>query len=194
MIARRLNPPFIPTARSFLSASSSYFAHLCLLTRTVRNVHIRATPSTASLDGFLDLSEQTQSIPKLTGAGPFPAGSPSNEACSYSSVLTEFCVADVKFEVLGAPYSLLSVSLPASSTLYSRRGTLVGVNGKAENVTALAFLSKLIKRGADRYHAGRFHSVVTGANSAGRAADSIPLPKSIPPQEAIQFLQDHPGC
>ena len=41
---------------------------------------------------------------------------------------------DVKFEVLGAPYSLLSVALPASSVLYSRRGTLVGVNGRAENV------------------------------------------------------------
>lgn len=41
---------------------------------------------------------------------------------------------DVKFEVLGAPYSLLSVALPASSVLYSRRGTLIGVNGKAENV------------------------------------------------------------
>ena len=161
MIAHRLNPPFIPTARSFLSVSLSYSARLCPPTRTVRNVHIRATPSTASLDGFLDLSEQTQSIPKLTGAGPFPAGSPSNGACCYPSVLTEFRVADVKFEVLGAPYSLLSVSLPASSTLYSRRGTLVGVNGKVENVRPLVFLSGLIKRGTDGYHAGHFHSVIT---------------------------------
>jgi hypothetical protein len=44
------------------------------------------------------------------------------------------CAVDVQFEVLGAPYSLLSVSLPASSTLYTRRGTLAGLNGKIENV------------------------------------------------------------
>jgi len=37
-------------------------------------VHIRATPSTTSIDGIVDLSEQTQAIPKLSGAGPFPAG------------------------------------------------------------------------------------------------------------------------
>lgn len=41
---------------------------------------------------------------------------------------------DARFEVLGAPYSLLSVSLSASQKLYTRRGTLVGVSGKAENV------------------------------------------------------------
>ena len=42
---------------------------------------------------------------------------------------------DARFEVLGAPYSLLSVSLSASQQLYTRRGTLVGVSGKAENVS-----------------------------------------------------------
>jgi uncharacterized protein (AIM24 family) len=36
--------------------------------------------------------------------------------------------------VLGAPYSLLQVSLSASQKLYTRRGTLVGVSGKSENV------------------------------------------------------------
>ncbi|RDL31923.1 Altered inheritance of mitochondria protein 24, mitochondrial [Venustampulla echinocandica] len=35
--------------------------------------------------------------------------------------------ADARFEVFGAPYSLLSVSLSASQKLYTRRGTLVGV-------------------------------------------------------------------
>ena len=45
-------------------------------------------------------------------------------------------IADAKFEVLGAPYSLLSASLSASQILYTRRGTLVGVSGKAENVRA----------------------------------------------------------
>ncbi|EKD14228.1 uncharacterized protein L3040_003633 [Drepanopeziza brunnea f. sp. 'multigermtubi'] len=40
---------------------------------------------------------------------------------------------DARFEVLGAPYSLLSVSLSASQELYTRKGTLVGMSGKAEN-------------------------------------------------------------
>ncbi|KAL3429666.1 altered inheritance of mitochondria protein 24, mitochondrial [Aspergillus tetrazonus] len=42
--------------------------------------------------------------------------------------------ADARFEVIGAPYSLLSVSLSASQNLYTRRGTLVGLSGKADNV------------------------------------------------------------
>ncbi|OAL62909.1 hypothetical protein A7C99_5293 [Trichophyton rubrum] len=41
---------------------------------------------------------------------------------------------DAKFEVVGSPYSLLSVSLSASQNLYTRRGTLVGLSGKAENI------------------------------------------------------------
>lgn len=41
---------------------------------------------------------------------------------------------DAKFEVVGAPYSMLSVSLSASQNLYTRRGTLVGLSGKADNV------------------------------------------------------------
>ncbi|KAI9369953.1 mitochondrial biogenesis AIM24-domain-containing protein [Aspergillus egyptiacus] len=42
--------------------------------------------------------------------------------------------ADARFEVVGAPYSLLSVSLSASQNLYTRRGTLVGLSGKPDNV------------------------------------------------------------
>ncbi len=45
-------------------------------------------------------------------------------------------VTDARFEVLGSPYSLLSVSLSASQNLYTRRGTLVGVSGHAENVSS----------------------------------------------------------
>ena len=44
---------------------------------------------------------------------------------------------DARFEVLGAPYSLLSVSLSASQKLYTRRGTLVGVSGKLKNVSGV---------------------------------------------------------
>jgi len=41
---------------------------------------------------------------------------------------------DARFQVLGSPFSLLSVSLSASQNLYTRRGTLVGLTGKVENV------------------------------------------------------------
>jgi hypothetical protein len=44
---------------------------------------------------------------------------------------------DAKFDVIGAPYSMLSVSLSASQNLYTRRGTLVGLSGKADNVLDL---------------------------------------------------------
>ncbi|CAO2654399.1 Nn.00g111320.m01.CDS01 [Neocucurbitaria sp. VM-36] len=40
---------------------------------------------------------------------------------------------DARFEVIGTPFSLLSVSLSASQTLYTRRGTLVALSGKSEN-------------------------------------------------------------
>ncbi|KAF2640008.1 hypothetical protein P280DRAFT_401695 [Massarina eburnea CBS 473.64] len=40
---------------------------------------------------------------------------------------------DARFEVVGSPFSLLSVSLAASQTLYTRRGTLVGLSGKPEH-------------------------------------------------------------
>ncbi|KAI1385860.1 mitochondrial biogenesis AIM24-domain-containing protein [Hypoxylon trugodes] len=51
-------------------------------------------------------------------------------------------VADARFEVLGSPYSLLSVSLSASQRLYTRRGTLVAVSGKAQNAqSTLSVLS-----------------------------------------------------
>ncbi|KAF3763284.1 hypothetical protein M406DRAFT_279342 [Cryphonectria parasitica EP155] len=50
--------------------------------------------------------------------------------------------ADARFEVLGSPYSLLSVTLSASQKLYTRRGTLVTVAGKAQNAqSTLSLLS-----------------------------------------------------
>ncbi|KAK3367836.1 mitochondrial biogenesis AIM24-domain-containing protein [Podospora didyma] len=52
--------------------------------------------------------------------------------------------ADARFEVLGAPSSLLSVTLSASQRLYTRRGTLVSVAGKVENAqSTLSILSPL---------------------------------------------------
>jgi len=43
-------------------------------------------------------------------------------------------VVDARFEVLSSPFSLLSASISASQNLYTRKGTLVGFNGKPENV------------------------------------------------------------
>ncbi|KAH8668400.1 mitochondrial biogenesis AIM24-domain-containing protein [Xylariales sp. PMI_506] len=51
-------------------------------------------------------------------------------------------LADARFEVLGTPYSLLSVTLSASQRLYTRRGTLVAVSGKPQNAqSTLSLLS-----------------------------------------------------
>ncbi|KAF2876620.1 mitochondrial biogenesis AIM24-domain-containing protein [Massariosphaeria phaeospora] len=51
---------------------------------------------------------------------------------------------DARFDVVGSPFSLLSVSLAASQHLYTRRGTLVGLSGKAENtLSTLSFLEPL---------------------------------------------------
>ena len=55
---------------------------------------------------------------------------------------------DVQFEALGAPYSLLSVSLPSSTTLYSQRGTLLGVNGKVENAVSTLHMLGPLRRAA----------------------------------------------
>lgn len=43
-------------------------------------------------------------------------------------------ISDASFEVIGTPYSFLSVKISASQPLYTRRGTLVTVSGKAQNV------------------------------------------------------------
>lgn len=52
--------------------------------------------------------------------------------------------ADARFEVIGSPSSLLSVTLSASQRLYTRRGTLVSVTGKVENAqSTLSLLSPL---------------------------------------------------
>ncbi|KAL2115256.1 hypothetical protein VTJ04DRAFT_10919 [Mycothermus thermophilus] len=54
--------------------------------------------------------------------------------------------ADARFEVLGSPYSLLSVTLSASQRLYTRRGTLVSVAGEVENVQSTLSLRAPLRR------------------------------------------------
>lgn len=53
---------------------------------------------------------------------------------------------DARFEVIGSPFSLLSVSLAASQNLYTRRGTLVGVSGKIENTVSTLSLLEPFRR------------------------------------------------
>ncbi|KAJ5679779.1 Mitochondrial biogenesis protein AIM24 [Penicillium macrosclerotiorum] len=77
--------------------------------RQTRCVQIRATPSEE---------------PTLNGDHLPLASTPSSAESR-----------DARFDVIGAPYSLLSVSLSASQNLYTRRGTLVGLSGKADNLT-----------------------------------------------------------
>lgn len=54
--------------------------------------------------------------------------------------------ADARFDVIGTPFSLLSVSLSASQTLYTRRGTLVGLSGKSENTVSTLSILEPIQR------------------------------------------------
>ncbi|KHO01035.1 uncharacterized protein MAM_00036 [Metarhizium album ARSEF 1941] len=57
-------------------------------------------------------------------------------------------MADARFEVLGSPYSLLSVTLSASQKLYTRRGTLVAVAGKPDNAQSTLSLLNPLTRAA----------------------------------------------
>ncbi|KAL1609615.1 Altered inheritance of mitochondria protein 24, mitochondrial [Nothophoma quercina] len=60
---------------------------------------------------------------------------------SVDAAATPVVSPDAHFEVIGTPFSLLSVSLSASQTLFTRRGTLVGLQGKSENtLSTLSFL------------------------------------------------------
>lgn len=53
---------------------------------------------------------------------------------------------DARFEVIGSSFSLLSASISASQTLYTRKGTLVGFNGKAENAVSTLSLLGPVRR------------------------------------------------
>lgn len=58
-----------------------------------------------------------------------------------NSLLARLTASDARFEVVGSPFSMLSVSLAASQQLYTRRGTLVGLSGNSENtLSTLSFL------------------------------------------------------
>ncbi|KAF2671096.1 hypothetical protein BT63DRAFT_477646 [Microthyrium microscopicum] len=56
--------------------------------------------------------------------------------------------ADASFEVLGTPFSLLSVKLSPSQILYTRRGTLVALNGSPENAISTLSIFSPLRRAA----------------------------------------------
>ncbi|KAJ9222413.1 hypothetical protein DTO169C6_5153 [Paecilomyces variotii] len=78
-----------------------------------------------------------------------PSGQPGTINGAHlpvSGVSTTAESPDARFDVVGAPYSLLSVSLSASQNLYTRRGTLVGLSGKAENVVSTLSILEPFRR------------------------------------------------
>ncbi|KAF2724318.1 hypothetical protein K431DRAFT_282166 [Polychaeton citri CBS 116435] len=87
-------------------------------------VHISSTPSTTSD------TPQTLDI----------ASTSSNSTSSSTPQ------ADARFEVLGNTFSLLSASISASQNLYTRKGTLVGFNGKPENAVSTLSVLKPFRR------------------------------------------------
>jgi Mitochondrial biogenesis AIM24 len=124
MIARRLNSRAL---WSFAESTSSI-----PLPRSApigrRYLVINATPSTAAPHVTVEAQASPNTTP-LTGADS--TGMIRN---LRAEELADKDIIDARFEILGSPFSLLSVSLSASQHLYTRRGTLVGVSGKAENV------------------------------------------------------------
>ncbi|PKS07138.1 hypothetical protein jhhlp_005738 [Lomentospora prolificans] len=87
-----------------------------LVTRQCRAIQISASPATDS--------------PQAGGDAFGPSASSRDPAELVRADIFE--TVDARFEVLGSPYSLLSVTLSASQKLYTRRGTLVAVAGNAE--------------------------------------------------------------
>ncbi|KAK4212312.1 mitochondrial biogenesis AIM24-domain-containing protein [Rhypophila decipiens] len=72
-------------------------------------------------------------------AAPTTESRPATDAFGTASARDS---ADARFEVLGSPSSLLSVTLSPSQRLYTRRGTLVSVAGKVESAqSTLSLLS-----------------------------------------------------
>ncbi|KAF2152592.1 hypothetical protein K461DRAFT_225950 [Myriangium duriaei CBS 260.36] len=84
-----------------------------------RCVHINATPASSNP------TSSTINIPDPSSSQPAP---------------------DAQFEILGSPFSLLSASVSASQPLYTRKGTLVGFNGKPESAVSTLSLLEPFRR------------------------------------------------
>ncbi|KAI1437338.1 mitochondrial biogenesis AIM24-domain-containing protein [Xylaria sp. CBS 124048] len=82
---------------------------------------------------------QISAVPTTESPYRDPFASPANASRDAT---------DARFEVLGTPYSMLSVTLSASQKLYTRRGTLVAVSGKPENAQSTLSILPLLARAA----------------------------------------------
>jgi uncharacterized protein (AIM24 family) len=99
----------------------------------VRHINITATSASTEPVPGQHVSVSPSAAPALS-----PGTRRANWACPR---LTR---PDARFEVVGSPFSLLSVSLAASQQLYTRRGSLVGFSGNPENaLSTLSFLGPL---------------------------------------------------
>ena len=65
---------------------------------------------------------------------------------------------DATFSIIASPDPLLSVSLSPSQNLYTRRGTLVGVSGKTENV---CYYNLISPKSRQKVHAKHLQAVST---------------------------------
>ncbi|SZF01242.1 unnamed protein product [Blumeria hordei] len=83
------------------------------------------------------------------GRGIHLSATPATTSESHDNLFAEVSAdsADARFEVIGAPYSILSVSLSASQQLYTRRDTLIGISGNPENTRSALFSFEPIRRG-----------------------------------------------
>ncbi|RAL09661.1 AIM24 family protein [Aspergillus homomorphus CBS 101889] len=95
----------------------------------------RVLPPRARQGALLHRAWQTRGVQIRAAPAEQPA-TVNGDNLPVSSTPTTAESADARFDVIGAPYSLLSVSLSASQNLYTRRGTLVGLSGKADNVVS----------------------------------------------------------
>ncbi|KAK0625102.1 mitochondrial biogenesis AIM24-domain-containing protein [Bombardia bombarda] len=111
------------------------------LVRAARTARPRLLPTTTTRPSPSFVCRQCRAI--QLSASPTTSSRPATDAFGASPEASRDS-ADAQFEVLGTPYSLLSVTLSASQRLYTRRGTLVSVAGKVENAqSTLSLLSPL---------------------------------------------------
>jgi hypothetical protein len=96
----------------------------------LRYIQVRAAPSEEprTINGVNLPVAGTSSVAQSSGSSVIPSSTNS------SSLIPIMFYTDARFDVIGSPYSMLSISLSASQNLYTRRGTLVGLSGKSDNV------------------------------------------------------------
>lgn len=145
-----------------LTGPSSYICRQC------RTIQISSSPTTESPRLGGDAFGAPLDTSKNVAGKRRPAGLMARDA--------DEGFLDAKFEVLGTPYSLLSVSLSASQRLYTRRGTLVAVSGKAQNVRMPLMVAESNHDVLTRFRTGPIDPVapVTTQSRSDRRTFSIP--------------------